>query len=71
MPSVRLLQLQYAQMKKFHTDDGLGDAEVGRYRSLVGQLIYLTHSRPDNSFDVGVLSIYINRPSKIHVGVGK
>lgn len=56
---------------KLQAVDCSGDAEIGRYRSLVGQLIYLTHSRPDISFVVGVLSRYMNKPSKIHAGAGK
>lgn len=38
-----------------------------RYKSLVGQLIYLTHTRPDMAFAVGILSRYMNKPSKTHV----
>ena len=46
-------------------------ADVKSYRSLVGKLLYLTHTRPDISFAVGMLSRYMNKPTKRHLGAGK
>ena len=40
-----------------------------RYERLVGKLIYLTHTRPDISFVVSVVSQFLNKPSKEHMEV--
>lgn len=48
-------------------------AEVGepvdreRYQRLVCRLIYLSHTRPDNSFAVSVASHYMHSPRKGHM----
>ena len=36
------------------------------YRKLIGCLIYLTHTRPDVSYEVSVSSIYMDEPHEIH-----
>ena len=38
-----------------------------RYQRLVGRLIYLTHTRPDISFAVSVVSRYMHDPRKDHM----
>ena len=40
-----------------------------RYQWLVGKLIYLTHTRPDISFAVCVVSQFLNKPSMEHMEV--
>ncbi|XP_051132654.1 retrovirus-related Pol polyprotein from transposon TNT 1-94 [Andrographis paniculata] len=47
----------------------LADATV--YRSLVGRLIYLTHSRPDIAYSVGVLSRFMQKPTQHCLGAAK
>ncbi|GJU10592.1 retrovirus-related pol polyprotein from transposon TNT 1-94 [Tanacetum coccineum] len=42
--------------KKLHLEDGTGLTDATMYRSLVGRLIYLTHSHLDVAYSVGVLS---------------
>ncbi|XP_015159847.1 uncharacterized mitochondrial protein AtMg00810-like [Solanum tuberosum] len=42
-----------------------------RFRSLVGGLIYLTHTRPDIAYHVGVISRFMQQPSKVHYGAAK
>ncbi|PHT77951.1 hypothetical protein T459_16003 [Capsicum annuum] len=42
-----------------------------RFRSLVGGLIYLTHTRPNIAFSVGVASKFMQQPSKVHYGEAK
>lgn len=56
---------------KLQADDVSGDSDAKRYRSLVGRLIYLSHTRPDITFAVGVLSRHMSKPSKVHAGAGK
>ncbi|XP_047335591.1 secreted RxLR effector protein 161-like [Impatiens glandulifera] len=57
--------------EKLVKDDGSGDADAVQYRSLVGSLLYLTITRPDIMYTTGLLSRFMHRPSKIHLGVAK
>lgn len=57
--------------EKLQQVDGSGKAIPKRYRSLIGRLIYLTHTRLDISFAVGVLSQFMNYPSNKHYAAGK
>lgn len=57
--------------QKLQQDDGAGKINQKLYRSLVGGLMYLTHTRPDISFAVGVVSRFMCNPSKEHYGVAK
>ena len=36
------------------------------YRQLVGSLIYLTHMRPNISYDVGMVSQFMQEPHELH-----
>lgn len=40
-------------------EDGTEEANAKKYRSLVGGLIYLTHTRPDIAFSISVFSRFI------------
>ena len=42
-------------------------ADKGRYQMLVGKLIYLSHTRPDIGFSVGMVSRYMNKPTENHL----
>jgi Reverse transcriptase (RNA-dependent DNA polymerase)/gag-polypeptide of LTR copia-type/Integrase core domain/GAG-pre-integrase domain/Domain of unknown function (DUF4219)/Zinc knuckle len=57
--------------EKLVKKDGSPLADGVVYRSLVGGLIYLTHTRPDISFSVGVVSRFMHDPSKHHLGAAK
>ncbi|KAF2321668.1 hypothetical protein GH714_001038 [Hevea brasiliensis] len=57
--------------EKLQHEDGAKMADVGRFRSLVGGLIYLTHTRPDIAFPVGVISKFMQQPSKVHYEAAK
>ncbi|KAK3010923.1 hypothetical protein RJ639_011029 [Escallonia herrerae] len=50
-----------------HVGKDLEDATM--YRQLVGSLIYLTLTRPDISYAIGVMSRYMQNPKKSHMDV--
>ncbi|KAJ0468434.1 putative RNA-directed DNA polymerase [Helianthus annuus] len=56
---------------KFQREDEGAAADDFMFRSLVGGLIYLTHTRPDITFAVGVVSRYMHKPSVHHMGAAK
>ena len=47
---------------KFNKDDGELLHDPGRYRRLVGKFIYLTVTRPDITFAVGIVSQFMCNP---------
>ena len=49
------------------TDNGDLLKDPGRYRRLIGRLIYLTVSRPDITYSVHVLSRFMHQPRKLHM----
>ena len=57
--------------EKLRPHDETERADASLYRSLIGRLIYVTHSRPDVSFAIGVLSRFMHNPSRHHFGTAK
>ncbi|KAL0558837.1 hypothetical protein IC582_003419 [Cucumis melo] len=57
--------------EKLQQNDGAEMANAQRFRSLVGGLIYLTHTRPDISYSIGVIFRFMQRPSRDHFGAAK
>ena len=57
--------------ERLQLDDGTGDVDAHRYRSLVGGLLYLMHTRPDISFPVSIVSRFMQNVSKHHYGATK
>lgn len=45
--------------------------DVTLYRSLVGSLRYLVHTRPDISFSMGMVSRYVEAPTTEHMSAVK
>ncbi|KAJ9542010.1 LOW QUALITY PROTEIN: hypothetical protein OSB04_028516 [Centaurea solstitialis] len=41
--------------------------DKGRYQRMVGKLIYLSHTRPDIAYAVGVVSRFMHQPQKSHM----
>ncbi|KAE8672699.1 Detected protein of unknown function [Hibiscus syriacus] len=52
-------------------DDGTEATDARSFKSLVGGLIYLTNTRPDISFVVGVISRFMHCLSRHHFGAAK
>ncbi|KAL0363865.1 UNVERIFIED_CONTAM: Retrovirus-related Pol polyprotein from transposon RE2 [Sesamum angustifolium] len=50
----------------FLNDDGNYLEDKTKYRRLVGKLIYLTVTRPDISFVVGLVSQFMDKPRSVH-----
>lgn len=57
--------------EKLQREDGTEKAYPKSYRSLVGGLNYLTHTRPDIAFSVSVISRFMHYPTKQHLGAAK
>ena len=57
--------------EKLNRDDGAKLANATFFRSLVGGLNYLSHTRPNIAFPVGVFSRFMHNPSKLHLGAAK
>lgn len=49
----------------------IGKTNEYEYRSLVGSLLYFTHSRLDISFVVGCVSRFMTNPQVSHMDVAK
>ncbi|KAL0421152.1 UNVERIFIED_CONTAM: Retrovirus-related Pol polyprotein from transposon RE1 [Sesamum latifolium] len=47
------------------------DADASLYRSLIGSLLYLTTTRPDLMYAVGVLSRFMQLPGQVHMEAAK
>lgn len=56
---------------KLQGDDNSGEVDAKSYRSLIGKLMYITHSRPDITYSVHLLSRFMNKPTKLHFSAGK
>ncbi|KAF7834575.1 Retrovirus-related Pol polyprotein from transposon RE1 [Senna tora] len=59
------LEIDRSEEECAHEGKDLED--VTMYRKLVGSLIYLTSTRPDISYAVGVMSRYMQNPKKPHL----
>ena len=57
--------------EKLQHEDWAEMVDVRRFKSLVVGLIYLMHTRPDITFTVGIISRFMQHPSKVHYGARK
>ncbi|XP_020272225.1 uncharacterized protein LOC109847405 [Asparagus officinalis] len=51
---------------KFGKDPEGTPVDMTQYRSVIGCLRYLTHTRPDISYAVGIVSRYMEKPTVVH-----
>ncbi|XP_056850242.1 uncharacterized mitochondrial protein AtMg00810-like [Raphanus sativus] len=56
---------------KLARDEAGEDVDVKLYRGMIGSLLYLTASRPDLSFSVGVCARYQAKPKVSHLNAVK
>lgn len=52
-------------------DEGGTMIDATQYKSLIGGLRYLVHTRPDIAYSVGIVSRYMERPTKVHMNAVK
>lgn len=55
--------------EKLLANDDTGAADAKLYRSMVGCLIYLSHTKPDITYSVGLVSRFMHKPTKHHFGL--
>ena len=53
--------------ERLQSNDSTGSTDVKSYKSLVGKLLYLTHTRPEISFAVRMLSRFMSSPTKNNI----
>ncbi|KAM0034727.1 putative RNA-directed DNA polymerase [Helianthus debilis subsp. tardiflorus] len=54
-------------IEKLYMEEGAELADKERYQRLVGKLIYLSHTRPDIAYAVGVVSQFMHQPQVAHM----
>ncbi|XP_039136417.1 uncharacterized mitochondrial protein AtMg00810-like [Dioscorea cayenensis subsp. rotundata] len=57
--------------EKLQVEDGREVANAMKFRSIIGGLIYLTHTHPDIACSVSIVSRFMQAPSKQHYGTAK
>ncbi|KAK2987979.1 hypothetical protein RJ640_011242 [Escallonia rubra] len=57
--------------EKLKREDGGSKVDATFYRSMVGNLLYLTATRPDIMFAASLLSRFMEAPSHFHLGAAK
>ncbi|KAJ0466424.1 putative RNA-directed DNA polymerase [Helianthus annuus] len=53
--------------QKLYMEEGAKLADKDRYQRIVGKLIYLSHTRPDIAYAVGVVSQFMHQPQVAHM----
>lgn len=57
--------------EKLQAEDSTDITDAKYFRSLIGGLIYLSHTRPDIAFSISVVSRFMQNPTKHHLRVAK
>ena len=71
MKDCKAVSTPMALNEKLNSNDGAKKVDENQYRSLVGSLIYLTHTRPDITQAVSMLSRFMHSPSVLHYAAAK
>ncbi|XP_057246814.1 secreted RxLR effector protein 161-like [Beta vulgaris subsp. vulgaris] len=71
MSECKPLATPMALNERLSKNDGKEKVDASIYRSLVGSLIYLTHTRPDIVNAVSIVSRFMSEPSKAHLAATK
>ena len=66
MKDCKAVSTPMALNEKLNSNDGAKKVDENQFRSLVGSLIYLTHTRPDITQAVSILSRFMHNPSVLH-----
>ena len=66
MKDCKAVSTPMALNEKLNSNDQAKKVDENQYRGLVGSLIYLTHTRPDITQPVSMLSRFIHNPSVLH-----
>jgi len=53
--------------QKLYMEENAKLADKGKYQRIVGKLIYLSHTRPDIAYAVGVVSQFMHQPQVTHM----
>ncbi|XP_031247582.1 uncharacterized protein LOC116105275 [Pistacia vera] len=74
LKEISMLDCEPADTPMYYTTkvgvvEGNALVDKGRYQRLVGKLIYLSHTRPNISFSVSMVSQFMNNPTKEHMEV--
>lgn len=57
--------------EKLYSKDGSRNTNPSQYRRIIRSLLYLTHTRPDLIFEVGMVSHFMQSPTMYHLGAVK
>lgn len=57
--------------ENINRDEGGEAVNATEYKSMIGGLRYLVHTRPDIAFSVGILSRHMERPTELHQNAAK
>ncbi|XP_039117898.1 uncharacterized mitochondrial protein AtMg00810-like [Dioscorea cayenensis subsp. rotundata] len=71
MQNCKSVGVPMAQSTKLQLSDDAKSVDATMYRSLIGKLLYLTHTMPDLVYSVNLLSRHMAQPTKFQLGVAK
>ncbi|XP_051117853.1 uncharacterized protein LOC127242378 [Andrographis paniculata] len=71
LSSSKAVRMPLGQQEKLSTDESRKDVDQKLYRSIIGSLLYLTASRPDILFSVGVYARFQAAPKESYLKAAK